>query len=35
MPDPGYNDGEPPPLWVWIIGAVLMIFILVLLGSCR
>ena len=28
MPDPGYNSGDPPPLWVWIIGLSLIIIVL-------
>ncbi len=34
MPEPGYNDGNAPPLWVWLVAAVLLIGILLLLQSC-
>ena len=34
MPDPGYNVGDSPPLWVWIVGLSLIIVVLALFQSC-
>lgn len=34
MPEPGYNDGDAPPLWVWIIGMMVFIVLLILVRSC-
>jgi hypothetical protein len=35
MPEPGYNDGEAPPLWVWIVGLFLVILIVAAIQSCN
>ena len=34
MPEPGYNDGESPPLWIWILGFVVLIVAIALIQSC-
>jgi hypothetical protein len=34
MPDPGYNDGEPPSLVVLICGTIAVLLILLIVKSC-
>jgi hypothetical protein len=34
MPEPGYNEGDAPPLWVWVIGFLAIIAVLLMLQSC-
>lgn len=34
MPDPDYNLGDAPPIWVWIVGLSLVVFLLALIQSC-
>ncbi len=34
MPEPGYNDGDGPPLWVWLIGFLSIIVFFVFVQSC-
>ena len=27
MPEPGYNDGDAPPLWIWIVGLLVIVLL--------
>ncbi len=34
MPEPGYNDGESPPFWVWLVLLLGVVGSLLLIPSC-
>lgn len=34
MPEPGYNDGDSPPFWIWVVGFALLIILIALFQSC-
>jgi hypothetical protein len=34
MPEPGYNEGESPPIWVWILGIAILIVLIAVYQSC-
>jgi len=34
MPEPGYNDGDAPPFWLWLAAAAVVFVLLLTLRSC-
>ena len=34
MPDPGYLDGDPPSLPVFILGTVVVVIVFIVIKSC-
>jgi hypothetical protein len=32
--DGGYHSGDPPPLWLWIVGLCLIVGLITLVQSC-
>ena len=32
--DPGYNSGEAPPFWVWVVGLFVVMVVVALFQSC-
>ena len=34
MPEPNYNDGSPPGLFVMVMGTIAVVIVFVLLKSC-
>jgi hypothetical protein len=34
MPEPGYNEGESPPLWVWVVGLTVILIVVAIFQSC-
>lgn len=34
MPEPGYNDGDGPPLWIWVVGLLVVVAFFLFIQSC-
>ena len=34
MPEPGYNDGDQPPFWLWVCVAVGALLLIIAFNSC-
>ncbi len=35
MPEPNYNDGDPPGLFILLVAAAVVFFALILFQACR